>query len=230
MIRSLYLMVFAIFASAPALAESDVNFAHIVTSGFGELSVTPDSASFVAQVERTTMNAEQAKQSVDDVVSEFLASLQEEGVTKDAISSSNLYLAPQYFYPKDEKPELVGYKATRRLSVQVVNLEKLNDLLDAAIKHGVDRIDNIQLTVSDKNRYVQQARELAIRDAKEKAQSLAKGFDRELGDVWKIEYRNSSVQPVVAKVMSLEKQARSNSYQDANITIRDSVDVIYKLK
>lgn len=209
--------------------SEELSFPHIVTTGYGEISVVPDSAIFSAEIEKTTMNADQAKDSVDEIVENFLNRLYKIGVNKEDISSSNLYLAPQYYYPKDSQAQLMGYKARRTITVNVNNLSQLNNHIDTAIDAGINRIQNIQLKVKDDQKYIEQARLNAIMDANQKAQSLAKGFKRSLGSVWQIAYRNRSSSPMLMKALSTQNQAENSSYQDATIEIKDSVDVIYKL-
>ncbi len=117
--------------------------------GYGEVTATPDMATFSVKVVDTTMTAEQAKLSVDKTVEEFLKSLSDAGLSKDNITSSNLYLAPQYHYPKSGKAELVGYRASRSIDVTVTDLKNLNQYLDMALEAGINQVDNIQLKVSN---------------------------------------------------------------------------------
>ncbi|MCG9618419.1 oxidative stress defense protein [Vibrio diabolicus] len=215
--------------SASVLADSP-EFAHVTTTGYGEVIATPDMATFSVKVVDTTMTAEQAKQSVDKTVEQFLKNLSDAGLSKDNVTSSNLYLAPQYHYPKSGKAELVGYRASRSIDVTVTDLKNLNQYLDMALEAGINQVDNIQLKVSNQAEYQQKARMAAIQDAREKAASLATGFEKKLGDVWQINYRQMHVQPVLMRSMAMDSKEGANSYQDSTMIIRDQVDVIYKLK
>jgi hypothetical protein len=144
----------------------------VATSGYGEVIATPDMAEFSVKVVEITMNAEQAKESVDNIVTSFIKRLTQAGVKESQITSSNLYLTPQYHYPKTGKPELVGYRAIRNVSVEVDDLSKLNEYLDIALEEKINQVDDIQLKVRDEDKYQQQARMAAIKDAQQKAQSL----------------------------------------------------------
>ncbi|EGQ9919552.1 TPA: oxidative stress defense protein [Vibrio parahaemolyticus] len=224
-----------LLASALSLSSVSVladvpEFAHVTTTGYGEVVATPDMATFSVKVVDTTMTAEQAKQSVDKTVEDFLQYLSDAGLSKDNITSSNLYLAPQYHYPKSGKAELVGYRASRSINVTVTDLADLNQYLDMALKAGINQVDNIQLKVSNQAEYQQKARMAAIKDAREKAASLASGFDKKLGGIWQINYNQMHVQPVLMRSMSMDSKQGSNSYQDSTLVIRDQVDVVYKLK
>ncbi|HCE3563578.1 TPA: oxidative stress defense protein [Vibrio parahaemolyticus] len=224
-----------LLASALSLSSVSVladvpEFAHVTTTGYGEVVATPDMATFSVKVVDTTMTAEQAKQSVDKTVEDFLQYLSDAGLSKDNITSSNLYLAPQYHYPKSGKAELVGYRASRSINVTVTDLADLNQYLDMALKAGINQVDNIQLKVSNQAEYQQKARMAAIKDAREKAASLASGFDKKLGGIWQINYNQMHVQPVLMHSMAMDSKQGSNSYQDSTLVIRDQVDVVYKLK
>ncbi|WP_038173669.1 oxidative stress defense protein [Vibrio pacinii] len=212
----------AVWANTP-------DFPHLVTAGYGEVIAKPDMAEFSVKVVESTMTAEQAKQSVDQVVKALIDALNQQGVEAQDISSSNLYITPQYHYPNKGKPELVGYRATRSVSVTVNDLADLNQYLDLALNAGINQVDNIQLKVRDQAQYQQQARMAAIRDANEKAQSLAQGFGKAVKDVWRIDYNMQSQQPVLMRSMAMDAKVESNTYQDSTIVIRDRVDVIYQL-
>ena len=210
-------------------ASSTPDSPHLMTTGYGQVVATPDMAEFSVKVIESKSTAERAKKAVDQAVTEFLEALASQGVKKEDISSSNLYLAPQYHYPKEGKAELTGYRASRTIKVSVGELGKLNQFLDVALKSGINQVDNIELKVKDKASYIEKARAAAIKDAQQKAESVAQGFGQQLGGVWRVTYNNSS-QPVVAtRAMAMDSRMESNSYQDSSIVIRDRVEVVFKL-
>ncbi|WGY45959.1 oxidative stress defense protein [Vibrio sp. ABG19] len=223
-------LVFCSVTSLSVLAQT-ADFPHLVTTGYGEVEAQPDMAQFSVRVVETTMNAEQAKAAVDKVVAQFTDRLAESGVERKQIASSNLFVAPQYHYPQSGQPELVGYRASRNVTVEVGEIANLNQYLDIALAAGINQVDNIQLKVSDPAKYQMQARMAAIEDAKLKAQSVAKGFERHLGAIWQVEYNDANQQPVLMRSMNMsEKRAISDTYQDSVLTIRDRVQVIYRLE
>jgi uncharacterized protein YggE len=216
-------------STAFAYTTAIPDFPHLETTGHGKVEAKPDMAKFSVKVVESTMTAEQAKQSVDKVVSTFLQALQKEGMEAEDILSSNLYITPQYHYPKSGQPELVGYRASRSITVTVDKLANLNQYLDLALNSGINQVDNIQLMVKDQAKYQQQARLAAIQDANQKAQSLASGFEKEIKNIWRIDYNTSGNQMVLMNSMKMDSRAESAGYQDSTIIISDRVDVIYKL-
>jgi uncharacterized protein YggE len=229
-----YLLATVLTASSfisPSLMATEVSFPHLETTGMGEIITSPDMAVFSVQVSEIRKSAKEAKSAVDNVIAAFNKRLEDEGVARTDIESTNITLRPEYQYKKDSKPTLIGYRANRIVNVTVRDLDKLNDYLDGALGDGINNITNIQLKVSDESKFIEQARQAAIVDAKEKAASLAKGFGEKVDGVWKITYRNSSPRPMLMRSMAMDSKANVEStYQDAQIIIRDQVDVVFRLE
>ncbi|MDG3087134.1 oxidative stress defense protein [Vibrio hannami] len=224
------LLVAVSFVTSFSLHAATPDFAHIETNGYGEVVAKPDLAEFKVQVVESALNAEQAKKAVDRAVIAFHKRLAEAGIDRRSISSTNIHLAPQYHYPKSGSAELVGYRASRQITVTLDDLPKLNDLLDKALGDGISRIDDILLKVSDREKYQEQARILAIKDANRKAHSLAEGFHGTLDGVWKVSYQARSRQPMMRAMAMDAGGASDTGYQDTSITISDSVNVIYRFQ
>lgn len=211
-------------------AAADVAVPHLETIGSGEVTAQPDMAEFSVAVEETRSTAKEAKQAVDKAVTAFVERLQAKGVDRSDIQSANISLQPQYHYPKDKKPELTGYRASRHITVTVRELDQLNTYLDNALGDGINRINNIQLKVSNEAEYLEQARQAAIKDAMDKAESLAKGFGEKIDGVWRITYQVSHPRPVMMRMAMDAAPETAATYQDAQITIRDRVEVVFKLE
>ncbi|MUK71040.1 oxidative stress defense protein [Aliivibrio fischeri] len=217
------------FLTPVAMAASP-DFPHLEVSGKGEVLVVPDMAQFSVDVVESKATAEKAKQAADKAVTGFLARLEVQGVKRENINSGNIRLTPEYRYPKGKKPELVGYKATRNITVTVMDLNKLNGYLDKALGEGINRINHIELKTSKEKQYIEAARLEAIKDANEKAASLAKGFGTSVKGVWKVSYHNNYSQPVLMRSMAMDSAANTaESYQDNQMVISDSVSVVYRL-
>ncbi|PSV22905.1 oxidative stress defense protein [Photobacterium kishitanii] len=221
------------FVSTAAMA-ADIPFPHLETTGRGEIVVKPDMAVFSVSVVETKKNAVDAKLAVDQAVTKFIERLQAAGVNKKDINSANIALSAQYDYPKDHKPELVGFRANRNVEVTVHQLTKLNSYLDDALGDGINQINNIELKVADTEKYQQQARQKAIENAKQVAASLAQGFGNKIDGVWQIDYNTDGLPMPYMRtnaymVGSAPQSAIDQSYTDNNIVIKDSVNVIFKL-
>jgi uncharacterized protein YggE len=220
-----------LLGAVPATADN-LSFAHIQTLGTSELKVEPDMAEIQVEVSLTKDTAKAAKDASDKAVSQFIERLLKAGIDKKHIASANLSLQPQYKYEQNKEPELIGYRANRQVSVTVIKLNELNAMLDTALEQGINKINNISLKSSKEAQVVLKARQAAIKDAQAKAASLAQGFGRQLGELWQVTYLDRrSVQPVMLQMS--EKMAfdgGQGGYDFGQVTIEDSVEVIYKIK
>lgn len=218
------------FTALPSLA-ADFDFPHIETTGASEIVIDADMAVVNIEVVVEAPTSKAAKAASDKAISQFLSRLKQAGVDKHDIQSANLSLRPQYHYQKNEPAKLNGYQASRRMTITVKQLEQLNDLLDSALEQGINRVNSIELTSSKRADYIEQARQAAINDAKQKAKSLAKGFDKKVEGVWQIRYFDQHpIQPMQYKMAAQADSSVSESYQQAQVTISDRVDVVFKLK
>ncbi|MCL1065733.1 oxidative stress defense protein [Shewanella olleyana] len=217
------------FAANSAVA-ANYDFPHLETVGTSQVNIAPDMAEISVQVSLSKDNAKEAKTAVDEAVSKFIKRLNQAGVNKQDIQSANLHIQPQYHYPSNQPKELTGYSASRQITVSVKDLAKLNDILDSALEEGINRVQNIALKSSDETKAVEQARQAAIKDAKQKAQSLAQGFERELAGVWEIRYLTQHpVQPVMMRMNAMQSDM-AESYQYGEVSVQERVEVVYRLK
>jgi hypothetical protein len=92
------------------------------------------------------------------------------------------------------------------MSVTVRDLSKLDTLLQGLIAAGGNRIDSVEYETSDLRKYRDQARELAVKAAREKAQAMAHALGQEIG-----------------KAQSIEEAADSRSY-GANNYLNNSIE------
>ncbi|MDO6708043.1 oxidative stress defense protein [Photobacterium sp. 1_MG-2023] len=228
--KTLLAACFTSVALASPLAMAEDSFPRLETIGVGEVTAQPDMATFSVAVEETRKTAQEAKQAADKAVTAFMDRLQKQGVKRADIESANIYLHPQYHHSKDNSPELMGYQATRQITVTVRDLEQLNTYLDNALGDGINRINNIELKVTDEAKYQEQARQAAIQDAQEKAKSLAKGFQTELDGIWNIRYYDSTPRPVMGRMAMDAAVQTKATYQDAEITFQDRVEVVFRLE
>ncbi|MGL6258535.1 SIMPL domain-containing protein [Vibrio sp. WXL210] len=223
----LSLAVISVMPVRLAMANQ-LDFAHIQTSGFGEVKVVPDQALLRLRVEEHGKTAKEVKSAADSSVNSLLELWLSAGIKREQIESSNLHIAPQYHYAKNDRPrELAGYKASRSITLHVDDISQLEQYMDIAMTAGVNRVDSITLQSSQFEQHQQRALQLAIEDAKAKAARLAAGFDRKVEQVWRIDYSPARVQPMRAQAM--DSQVKTDSYQDQSIAINERVDVIFKL-
>ncbi|MGX9831358.1 oxidative stress defense protein [Enterobacter hormaechei subsp. xiangfangensis] len=208
------------------------NGPHIVTSGTASVDAVPDVATLAIEVNVAAKDAASAKKQADDRVAQYLSFLEQNGVAKKDISSANLRTQPDYDY-QNGKSILKGYRAVRTVEVTVRQLDKLNGLLDGALKAGLNEIRSVSLGVAQPEKYKDEARKAAIDDAIHQAQQLASGFKSKLGPVYSVRYHVSNYQPSpMVRMMKADAAPVSaqETYAQPTIQFDDQVDVVFQLE
>ncbi len=163
----------------------------------------------------------------------YLSSLEKSGIAEKDISSANLRTQPDYDY-QNGKSILKGYRAVRTVEVTLRQLDKLNGLLDGALKAGLNEIRSVSLGVAQPDAYKDKARKAAIDDAVHQAQELAAGFHSKLGPVYSVRYHVSNYQPSpmvrMMKAADAAPVSAQETYEQATIQFDDQVDVVFELQ
>lgn len=205
---------------------------HIVTSGTASVDAVPDIATLAIEVNVAAKDAATAKKQADERVAQYISFLELNQIAKKDISSANLRTQPDYDY-KDGKSILKGYRAVRTVEVTLRQLDKLNSLLDGALKAGLNEIRSVSLGVAQPDAYKDKARKAAIDNAIHQAQELANGFNRKLGPVYSVRYHVSNYQPSpMVRMMKADAAPVSaqETYEQAAIQFDDQVDVVFQLE
>jgi len=167
-------------------------------TGQGKISYQPDIAkiSLGMQVDKAP-TAEAALKQLNEKMNKILAGVDALGIKKEDVKTEAYSVSPQYDY-KDGVSTVAGYSANQKVEIKVSNIqedkEMVSKVIAAASASGTNQVNGIEFTVSNLNDLKQQARILAIKDAKSKSASLAAAAGVKIGKVegW---YENI-IQPV----------------------------------
>lgn len=225
----------ALVVSAPLFAIEVPQAPHLVVSGYAEQKAEPDMLTLNVSVTALEKQGIKAKQQVDGKVAAFFGQLEGLGIKRTDVEAGNVVISPEYQYPQNKKPELVGYRAQRQLAVKLYQLDKLSELMDTALKAGLESVSQIEYGLKAPQAMKEQARLGAVEDARSKAESLAKAFGMKLGKVYSVEYRNNTPMPIYSRAlkaaaMSPAADMMENSYQQQQISITDNVEAVFLLE
>jgi uncharacterized protein YggE len=146
---------------------------HIVTvSGVGQVSVAPDVADVVlgVTVQKTTVAA--AQSSAATSMTAVLTAVKKDGVDAKDIVTIDLSLSPVYDYSGGSAPRLIGQQFSNSVRVTVRNLKSLAAVVDDAMAAGATTLGGISFRLSDPSTVQTKARQLAMADARTKADEL----------------------------------------------------------
>jgi uncharacterized protein len=206
----------------------------IWVSGSGKVTATPDicSLSVGVQSQETTVAAAQAKAA--DAMNKVMSSLTGNGIAKKDIQTQNFNISQTTKYDNNTQQQVVtGYQVTNTVTATIRNLDKAGSIIDAAASAGGDltRINGISFSIEDPTSYYNDARKLAIADAKAKATQMASLAGISLGSVTYIT-ENSYTPPVPFVMASGVKAAQdiSTPISPGTMDINSTVQIAYAIK
>ena len=145
----------------------------VSVSGTGTVSVAPDVADVYIGVSVTKPSARDARNAAAVQMTAVIAAIKTLGVADKDIVTTNVSLSPVYDYSSNS-PRLTGYQYANTVKVTVRDLTKVADVLDGSVSAGATTINGVTFRLNDPTTVEAQARNLAMADAKSKADALAK--------------------------------------------------------
>jgi uncharacterized protein YggE len=154
----------------------------MVVSGMGKVTVVPDIAKVSIGLEEQGTNLKQVQQTADLKAKNLKAQIIKLGVSENAIKTTQYNVYPTYDY-SERTQRITGYRVSTSYEVKVTNFDIVNDVITAATSAGANNIGGISLEVNDetKKEKLQEAREIAVKEAKQKAEGLARASGITLG-------------------------------------------------
>jgi uncharacterized protein YggE len=150
--------------------------------GSGSAFGKPDVALLSMGVSVERASVKEAKEEAAAAMQEVLDSLKKNGVAEEDIQTQRFTIQPQYNYI-DGKQVLRGYLVANMVSTKVRNMDAVGEIIDDATDAGGDllRIESITFTIDDPKELQSKARIEAMKDAKDRAEMLAKEGEVKLG-------------------------------------------------
>lgn len=173
-------------AAAQRAPGDDVSDAGGVTVlGDGRVTTTPDTAKVVVGVEVERPDVGSAFDDANAAVAAVLEALRGQGVADDDLRTRELSLREQHDRPGEGTPQVTRYVATNLVEVTVDEVDRVGQLIGAAVAAGGDaaRVQRLEFVVEDEGPQLQEARRLAFEDAQRRAQQYAGLAGRRLGDL-----------------------------------------------
>ncbi|GIK82703.1 MAG: SIMPL domain-containing protein [Alphaproteobacteria bacterium] len=205
--------------------------------GEGEKTAAPDMAILSFSVLREADTARQALDANNEAMAAVIAAVRQEGIEARDIQTSGFSIEPRYTQPPhdgsgdDLVPRIAGYSVTNSLTVRLRDLARLGAILDKVVSLGVNAGGGIAFTNADTSSLIAEARAAAMKDAADRARTLAQAAGVRLGQI--IEISESYVQPYPAPIarakmmdaaaMSVPVESGENSY---SVTVQVSWEIL----
>jgi uncharacterized protein YggE len=182
----LVLIVIALFVLAGWAAGDDPQpvteeAGTITANGEAEVRIMPDEVILRLGVETSDMNLATAKKQNDQIVAKVQAVAKQYDIPVEHVQTDYLNIEPRYNDGYTQR-EFVGYFVHKTVVVTLHDLTKFEDVLSALLESGVNYVHGIEFRTTDLRKYRDEARELALQAAREKASAMASALDQKLGE------------------------------------------------
>ncbi len=241
----LFLFVVAVFWYVSAYSRSVVPERSFTVSGEGKVVAVPDVAelTFGVLTEGGKNLADLQKENTEKI-NKIVSFLKEEGIDEKDIKTQYYNISPKYqsipcrpailqTYPEIIAPcpvsstEIIGYSISQNLSVKVRDLNKAGDILAGAVERGANNVSGPDFTIDDPVKLQNEAREKAIKQAREKAKSMAKAGGFRVGRL--ISIQEGFYGPPI--IYGLEaKSSAGPSLEPGSQEIISNVTLIYEIR
>jgi uncharacterized protein YggE len=173
--------------AAPVSAQAPEAGKHqIVTTGLGRVEAEPNQAVITVGVQTQRPTAAAASTEAARVADQILSRLQQIGIRRPDIRTSGLQLSPVYSAPRDGTPAIVAYRASYTLTLTLSDLKLVGPALDESVKAGANTIAGITLGLRDASAARREALTMAVREAREKADVIARAAGLQIRGVERI--------------------------------------------
>jgi uncharacterized protein YggE len=170
----------------------------VTVQATGTVKVVPDGVSFNFAVSVLAQSSETAMSDASASAEQVRAALETAGVAKDDIATQNISVYPEYVSSSTGTQTLSGYRAQQVFTVTLRETAKAGEVVDSVIAAGGNTLQVYGVTpmLLDTDVAVAQAREAAVKSAKEKAKDYAGLVDEDLGSVVYVTEVTSPSSPV----------------------------------
>lgn len=224
--------------------------------GTGESKAAPDSARTTVGIEVRDASAERATQQANERMAAVIAAIKGAGVAEADLRTSDFSISFEREFnqqplvqiqpaPAKAGPAARGvaappapqppaeprgmYRVSNMVEVLIRDVGKTSQVLTAATDAGANNVWEVSFDIADREPLHAQAREQAIRRAKESAAHIAKLTGAKLGPIIAIEDAPATGGPVYASLRS-EKAMANAPIEPGQRTVTHQVRLVYALE
>ena len=202
-------------------------------SAFGESKVTPDLATITLGVQTDGATAAQALSANAAQMTKVVAALKKAGIAERDIQTSSLNVNPQYVYVENQPPKLNGYQASNQVTIQVRDLTKLGQTVDATVGAGATNVGGISFGLQNPQAAEDAARLDAVKALQAKADLYARATGYKIVRLVSLGegggYTPSPPPMPMYAMAKMERSADSSPVSAGELKVRIDVSATYEL-
>ena len=215
------LTVARIVSEIKAINGNNYSFNTITVEGKGEVMATSDIAVITVNIWKEATTTKEAQSLLNEMITKTLTYLKDQKVADKDIKSEYGGLNPKYSYEKQacytypcppNEPKIVGYTASQTITIKVREIDNANVVRTGLAELGLTDISGPTFSIDNEDNLKDEAKVLAINDARTKAKSLAKQLGVKLGKITNFSDNGGYYPPMYeAKGMSADMTVGASS-------------------
>jgi len=154
----------------------------VTITGEGRVDATPDVGQVTVTIVTENENAETAQNENVEQFNRVVAALKALGIEEKDLKTTSYNVYPRYDYENGTRTQR-GFEVNQSLEVKIRDLDKSGDIIRVASANGVNQVSGLSFVVDEPEQYREEARRLALENAKEKADELSEVLGVELGKI-----------------------------------------------
>lgn len=209
--------------------SSDEGDSTISVAATGQAAASPDQAIVQVAVVARADDANQVRESLAENDSRMREALRESGVGDDQIRTVT-YRIDQEYREQDGDRVPAGFRGVHAFEITVSNVDEAGSVVDVAVSNGADRVDRVELTLSEDRR--REVRSEALRDAMENARGnadvIAESANLTVVGVDSASTGDLDFTPVRAETLEADAAGRpATDIESGPVTVVAQVEVTY---
>jgi len=212
-----------------ALAQDAPAASKITVQGTATVSADPDLVTVTANASVTAGSVSAAQGDMNVIVANATQKLLDLGVLGEDIVTSGYSYYPKYNY---ETNTIIGYEASHALKITCRDVEMLDAVIGAVTDSGFSEIYGVSYDVSSRSELYQQALDLAIGRAEEKAVRMAQTAGVTITGLSALSenggYNEGYAVNATADMAVMKSAAGSAGIRSGAIEIRAGVTAVYE--
>lgn len=222
-------LIIALVFMANSYSQEQKQVPMISVSGEGKVKVAPDQASISISIETKGTKAEEVKRENDKKMEGILKCIKKSNIASEDFQTQRISLNPNYDYEKKK----YSYIATQTLQILLKDLSKYDALMEGVVNEGINRIDNVEFKSSKMTQLQSDARKLAMKEAKVKAEDYVSVLGQKVGKAILISDNSQIYVPLprmyAMKSMAMDEAALRETLAIGEIEITANVSVNFIL-
>jgi uncharacterized protein len=210
----------------------------VTVVGEGQIREAPDIARTTLGVEASAPSAVAATRDAAARMAAVIAAVKRLGVADVDIQTSAFSIRSERFTTPPAKPGAaagatpITYVASNSVAVTIRDTARIGAILDGAVNAGANEVWGVSFAHSDEAALRRRARELAVADARARAEGLARAAGVTLGAVLSIE--EVGLQPYGRAMgqgsVGLRSAAEATPIENGEVTLTDRIQIVFALE